>query len=414
MKTFLSMLLLVLGCGFAWGQIQYKVLWNFSQQDGAVPMGTLVMDRSGNLYGTTSTGGVLGTCYGGGCGVVYKLSPNGGGTWTETVLYTFCPNPGFVCPDGAMPQTGLTIDRSGNLYGVTELGGTCSGNASCGVAFELSPPLSSGGTWTYTVLYRFCSIIENDTCADGSTPTNPPVSDTEGNLYGTTLEGGPTGAGAVYELSSGVNGWTETILYNFCSLAGCVDGIFPRGVVFDALGNLHGATIGGGSLGGGGTVYALSPGPNSWTETVVLSLPQTLSGPQNPADLMIDAAGNSYMPISTGKRGAGGIGEIRANGRIGGFRFNGQDGKAPNSGFAIDDKSRILHGTTSGGNSLVGNVFQIDGAGTETVLYTFCQPDCSYGYEPLGGLVEDKMGNLYGTAASGGTSDAGVVFELTR
>lgn len=109
-------------------QSQYKVLWTFAggSADGATPLGNLILDRLGNLYGTTYSGGntTAPPCSGAGCGTVFQLSPNPDGTWTNNILYAFCANySNSACLDGAFPHAGLLIDGNGNLYGTTTVGG---------------------------------------------------------------------------------------------------------------------------------------------------------------------------------------------------------------------------------------------------------------------------------------------------
>ena len=149
----LSMATIALGCGLAVGQSQYKVLWSFAgaPNDGNAPEGSLVLDHAGNLYGTSFTGGstTASLCFPYGCGAVFKLSPNQDGTWTETVLYSFCTNySNSQCIDGAFPQAGLVLDPRGNLYGTTTNGGDqlCEHTSlGCGTVFKISPPSPPGG-----------------------------------------------------------------------------------------------------------------------------------------------------------------------------------------------------------------------------------------------------------------------------
>jgi uncharacterized repeat protein (TIGR03803 family) len=160
------------------------ILYSFTgRADGGLPpSGGVIFDAAGNLYGTTSEGGASGK------GTVFELSPNAGGTWTETVLYSFQGG-----HDGSDPSSStLTFDKAGNLYGETATGGTdlCFGSG-CGTVFELSP--TGNGSWTETVLYRF-----NGT--DGQNPWEGLVFDAAGNLYGTTENGGASGNGTVFEI----------------------------------------------------------------------------------------------------------------------------------------------------------------------------------------------------------------------
>jgi len=196
----------------------------------------------------------------------FELSPNSNGTWTETTLYIFCI--GQNCPNGESPDGTLVLDSKGDLYGTAAFGGApcANGFVGCGVIYELLPPSLPGGAWTETVLYSFCQVED---CEDGISPSGKLTFDRLGNLYGTTETGGVGGSGTVFELSPGSDGtWTETTLYSFCASAGCLDGGYPyEGVAFDKSGNLYGTTSGGGST-GYGTIFKLSPGA-SWIETVL-------------------------------------------------------------------------------------------------------------------------------------------------
>ncbi|MHB8216979.1 MAG: choice-of-anchor tandem repeat GloVer-containing protein [Candidatus Sulfotelmatobacter sp.] len=244
-----------------------KVLHNFEGAilgapglDGQAPMGGLILDASGNLYGTTTTGGAYGK------GTVFELSPKSGGGWAEKTLHNFT----FNGSDGYSPQASLVFDAAGNLYGTTQFGGAgqCmdySGTyvVGCGTVFELSPK-SSGG-WREAVVYSF---QVNGT--DGWYPMGDLVFDASRNLYGTTNQGGSgfctdgngvlLGCGTVFKLSRKPGeSWTETLLHDFQNIPS--DGQFPTGdVILDASGNLYGTTYSGGNSGsGGGTVFKITP-----------------------------------------------------------------------------------------------------------------------------------------------------------
>jgi len=232
---------------FGW---QLTVLYNFTGgADGGFPAGNLIFDAAGNLYGVTNGGGNLAACTGGGCGVVFKLSPSSSGTWTETVLHTF--RGGL---DGGQPQGTLIFDAAGNLYGTTT---KCFGSAPCGLVFELSP--SSSGSWTEKVLYTFTGG------RDGASPLAGVIMDAAGNLYGTTIGGGNLtgvcagsgGCGVVFKLSPTSSGnWSETVLHRF---SGGRDGSEPiSGLTFDASGNLYGSTYFGGAA-GFGVIFETTP-----------------------------------------------------------------------------------------------------------------------------------------------------------
>jgi uncharacterized repeat protein (TIGR03803 family) len=167
-----------LGCGVVFRLSPdgtYKVLHSFTGGDGAYPMAGLLLDSNRNLYGTTPEGGG-GTECGGGCGTVFKLSPPSipGGAWTEKVLYSFTSKGRSL---GAFPTAGLITDRAGNLYGTTGGGGAICGpfGTGCGVAFKLSRPAPPSTKWTYTVLHFFTDLGNSALIADRA-----------GNLYGTS------------------------------------------------------------------------------------------------------------------------------------------------------------------------------------------------------------------------------------
>jgi uncharacterized repeat protein (TIGR03803 family) len=287
--------------------------------DGALGDGYagLIMDKFGNLYGTTITGGndAPAACTknypGAGCGVVFELMPNMGKTkWRETVPYRFCSKIG--CTDGRMSEDGLIMDKAGNLYGVTSGGGNSS---SAGVVFELTPQIT-GVPWKETVLYSFCSQ-PNCTSGDPYSINGSLIMDAEGNLYGTTELGGndsnnPDGGGVVFELTPNAakTKWVETVLYNFCSQGGssCTDGREPStGLIMDKFGNLYGATITGGAD-GSGTVFELTHNATKtkWIETVLYSF--CCTRPAGPSGLIMDKAGNLYG--TTSYDGANGSGEV--------------------------------------------------------------------------------------------------------
>jgi uncharacterized repeat protein (TIGR03803 family) len=208
--------------------------------DGKWPLGALVLDSHGNLYGTTELGGDLSGCGTGGCGVVFKINASGG----ETVLYRFTGG-----ADGSESAGNLVRDSAGNLYGTTGLGGDLSCNApyGCGVVFKVD------ANGVETVLHSFLGHT-----ADGWNPIAGLVSDSSGNLYGTTYRGGAYGVGTVFKLDASGN---ESLLYSF---TGGSDGSYPyAGVILDATGNLYGTAVSGGisqCLGAGcGVVFKVVP-----------------------------------------------------------------------------------------------------------------------------------------------------------
>lgn len=200
-----------------------SVLYAFTGgSDGATPVAGVIRDAAGNIYGTTAAGGGSNNY-----GTVFKVDTTG----KETVLHAFAGG-----TDGEFPQGGLVRDASGSLYGTTAAGG-----ASNGTVFKLD---ASGNE---TVLHRF-------TFTDGDGPAGSLIGDSAGNLYGTTIRGGEYNWGTVYKVDPSGN---ETVLYSF---TGGKDGKYPTGVTLieDAAGNLYGTTQQGGSY-GNGVVFKLKP-----------------------------------------------------------------------------------------------------------------------------------------------------------
>lgn len=186
------------GCGVVFelvpnsdGKWREKVLHAFiSPGDGAYPYGGVMFDASGNLYGTTNSGGDRGSCQGLGCGVVFKLTPTSKGRWKEALLHTFTGG-----NDGANPY-GVIFDAGGNLYGTALVGGITNcfgGGYGCGVAFKLTP--TSNGEWKEIVLHTFTGGN------DGGNPQSGLIFDAKGNLYGSTEWGGADGWGVIFELT---------------------------------------------------------------------------------------------------------------------------------------------------------------------------------------------------------------------
>jgi uncharacterized repeat protein (TIGR03803 family) len=376
----------------------YQVLYKFCSQsgcaDGENPQAGLAMDAAGNLYGTTALWGAFGK------GVVFQLAPDG----TETVLHDFCSSSG--CADGANPEAGLIVDSAGNLYGTTTAGGA--GNS--GVVFGLFPRPPPFAGYRYRILYSFCT---QSGCADGALPIAGLTADTTGNLYGTTRDGGTADAGVVFKLAPD---GTETVLYNFCSLDGCADGANPEAaLIMDAAGNLYGTTFAGGGFGSYGVVFELAP---DGTETVLYSFCARIACVDgwlpNRAGLITDAAGNLYGTTFAGGFGNHGVlFRLAPDGTetvIWNFcTLSGcADGENPNGGVVADAAGNLYGMTLYGGTFGKGVVFQLAPDGTETVLHNFCsQSGCADGGWPMGELILDAVGNLYGT-----TYDD-VVFELT-
>jgi uncharacterized repeat protein (TIGR03803 family) len=272
----------------ATGTYAETVLWRFGTgTDGAIPLAGVIGDNNGNLYGTTVQGGSSTQCGIGGCGTVYKLTPTGTGSYSETVLWSFSGG-----ADGAGPRAGLVIDKSGNLYGTTVAGGGngCTAfGVGCGVVYKLMP--TATGAYSETVIYSFAGG------ADGARPNAGLIIDSAGGLYGTTSDGGANYVGAVYKLTpNGTSNYSETVLYSFGGSP--ADGGHPyAGVVADAAGVLYGTTQygGGGCVGGCGTVYKLSPTTTgTFDETVLYRFTNSNDGATPFGGLFIDSLGSLY------------------------------------------------------------------------------------------------------------------------
>jgi len=378
------------------GSWTFKTIHTFGKfNDGRYPMGSLAIDSSGNLYGTTENGGTHGS------GAVFEVSPTATG-WSESVLYSFAYESG----DGLNPVSGVILDGKGNLYGTTPNGPRSSG----GTAFELSPAATG---WVETILYDFTGL-------DGYHPSTL-VFDKAGNLYGAALEGGAHGNdGCVFELVA-ANGWSPIVLYSF---AGGTDGyLLPGGVAFDTAGNLYGTTYFGGTgvcgTGGQGcgSVYELSPSSSGWTKTVLHNFIGGSDGSNPATQVFVDAAGNVYgttssiPPVDFPGLPSGGTAFKLTPGAGGSwtesvFDFSGTDGYSARGGLIADSNGNLYGTTTYGGAYGLGSVFEVtlnsNGTRTEKVLYSFAgAPDGGY---PFGKLVFDLAGNLYGTTEIGGNT----------
>ncbi|MGD0989732.1 MAG: choice-of-anchor tandem repeat GloVer-containing protein [Candidatus Sulfotelmatobacter sp.] len=303
--------------------------------DGSSPEGSLILDASGNLYGTTFSGGTAGA------GTVFKISTKG----KESILYSFAGG-----ADGANPVSGLAMDASGNLYGTTSAGGAYS----AGTVFEVS---ASG---QHTVLYSFGSIAN-----DGTDPVAGVTLDTQGNLYGTAAAGGLYSYGTVFELSPSGSNWTENILHNF-ELQD--DGGTPyAGLIFDHSGNLYGAATQGGAGGsdGGGTVFELTPSGGSWTFSVIYSLTGWgISGTFR--DLLFDAStGVIYATTHCdGDYDAGTVYELKPSAGTWSYTelytfTGGTDGYYVFSNLVMDKGGNLYGTTNTGGANGYGEIFKV-------------------------------------------------------
>lgn len=396
----------------AQGQWVESVLHNFTGgntgPDGMTPAGGVTLDSAGNLYGATSGGGTYG------CGTVYKLAPVTGGPWKETILHSF----GCYPNDGKNPNGGVIFDASGNIYGVTDFGGSggCGDGYTvygCGAIYELSP---SSGVYVETILYSF-----NTANANEANPAGPLTFDKSGNLYGTAASGGSGqdclyyGCGTVFTLTRGTNGWIESDIYEF---AGTTDGDTPvSGITFDGAGNIYAATEGYWTY---GSVIELSPNAGSWSETTLYL------GDPNYASFyggaVLDPSGNVYVTSAYSITCGSTCGQIielspGASGWTAStlYSFTGaKDGEVPEATL-LRDSAGNLYTTTSAGAYGGGSIFKLapssKGTWKGTALYDF--PVLTDGSVPYSGLVADGAGNYYGTTTAGGAVNSGTVFKLS-
>jgi len=332
----------------------HTVLHSFlGGSDGANPVGPLVMDGAGNIYGIASGGGL-------GFGTVFELTPSNGG-WTFQVIYTFQGgDDGIVSIDSG----GLALDGAGNLYGTTEMGGT----AGFGTVFEL---MFANGTWTKTTVYSFAGGN------DAADPLTGVTLDAQGNLFGATVGGGDFGGGAVFEVAKNEGSWTESVIYSF---TGGNDGSYPEfgAPVFDSDGNLYGTAAGGGPD-NQGVVYKLTPSNGVWTESVLYSFTGGDDGGQPFAGLTFSKEGNLFGAAAYfGANGDGTLFEL-IRGQSGWqqktiYTFNGDDGKYPYGNVVFDQFGNLFATTFWGGNLNCNNPPQGCGVAFELPATNAVQP----------------------------------------
>jgi uncharacterized repeat protein (TIGR03803 family) len=394
----LALTVLLLPAAMCSAQAQtYSMLYSFAgKATGSFPTG-LIRDTAGNLYGTTQWDGELSW------GTVFKVGPTG----EETTLYTF-----MGMADGGNPEASLVMDSAGNLYGTTFQGGKLSGCSQvangCGVVFKLD---TAGKE---TALYTFTGGT------DGANPFAGLIMDAAGNLYGTTLYGGDSNSGTVFEIDSTGK---ETVLHSF---TGGADGGNPQaGLVLDQMGNLYGTTQRGGTY-LKGTVFKLSL---SGEETVLHSFLGSPDGAYPVAGLVMDTGGNLYGTAFQGgvasacySAGCGVVFKLdSSSNETVLYRFSGGTDGANPEGTVVPDSSGNLYGTTlQGGDATAcfsagcGVVFQLATTGTETVLHSFGSLS-NDGSNPAAGLILDALGNIYGSTQYGvspGTARYGTVFTI--
>ncbi len=371
------------------------VLYSFTggNDGGNAAMG-LVLDRRGDLYGTTVVGGTSS------CGTVFKLTPKAGPPWKERVLFDF-----DCFATGKNPHGGVVFDRRGQLVGTTVAGGSggsCVGDG-CGTVFAIT---RNGEN----VLHSFTGGN------DGFGPGSAVVTDKAGDIFGTAPDGGADGDGVVFEVAHGGH---EKVLHPFTG--GRDGGTGSLGALLrdEKTGALYGVTETGGAR-GAGTVYKLTPSSGKWKLTVLYTFKGSPDAASPYGGVIADDSGNLFgTTYYGGSAGTGTVYELQA--RAGGkyrervlYSFKGgNDGSYPTSTLAFGPSGN-LYGTTSmgGGTCDCGTIFSVNAAsGGEQVLHSF--GGTRDGENPYYGLTLGNDGTFYGTTVAGGRFGQGTVFEFT-
>jgi uncharacterized repeat protein (TIGR03803 family) len=385
--------------------------------DGAQPQASLIQGSDGNFYGVTVQGGANNA------GSVIRITPAG----VETVLYSFSGG-GLVSgsEDGAYPEAALIEGSEGVFYGTTYGGGTYEE----GTVFQVT---SAG---IESVLHSFSGRGLVAGVDDGAEPHSALIRGSNGNFYGTTIQGGATGAnpvgggsGTVFEINAAGD---EAILYSFTGGVGSSDGLAPyANLLLGSDGNFYGTTWMGGAYGLGSVFKVTAAG----AETLLYSF--CAGGIQggcpdgsSPQSAMIQASdGNYYGTTESGGAypGGGSIFQMTPNGSLSVFHSFSGDGEiaGSNDGFypvagPIEGSDGNLYGTTNlGGTYSRGAVYRISLSGEETVLHSFGGADNGLsgngdGAQPLASLLQGSDGNFYGTTEQGGAHAVGSIFMLTN
>ena len=408
---------LLLVAGTASAQTE-SVLYNFSKPSDVSELGPggLVADSAGNIYGTASLGGAFGV------GGVFELSPPAvqGGAWTETAIYEFTNG-----ADGGRPFGTLIIDANCALYDTTYQGG----DGKVGVVFQLTPPAQQGGAWTETILHSFSG-------SDGGNPAGGVIFGANGRLYGTAQSGGAGRGGVAYELTPpSTNGgtWAFNVIHNFSGQTTSPGGCVPEArLTAGPGGSFYGAAYRCGANGGGVAFKLIPPanGQSVWGEAVLhtFGAPNTAGDGNNPeAPLVVGPSGILYgTTVYGGSTALGTVYELIPPTAGGAWTENvihsfgtGNDGTYP-GGPVTPGSGGVLFGTAQlGGANSDGILFKLTpplvsgGAWTETVPVTFNFAD---GWNPDGPLLLMNRA-LYGITAGGGSQGCsygcGTVYEVT-
>ena len=368
------------------------VLHGFSASENAVggsePFAGITFDQQGRIYGTTYYGGSHAN------GVVYRLVHQGEG-WGLSPIYSFGT---LGSHDGIYPEARVVFGPDGLLYGTTSYGGA----EGYGTVFSLRPPATTCTTtlcpWVETILYSFTGG------ADGGYPQfGDLVFDPAGNIYGTTYGGGSSREGVVFKLARSGSGWTESVVWNFGGSVGCCP---YGGVTLDTAGNLYGTTE--------GTVYKLSPTQSGWSETTLYDFTGE-NGAGAGAPIM-DAHGNLFG-ITGGLDG--GIAVAYELTLQTGWSFSllqdfGNEYLAPVAPPTFDSQGNLYGPVPTIGQAFAGEIFKLMPSGNQWIYSSFYQFDnCDDPCVPVGAVIFDASGNMYGTTLAGGAGGGGTVWEIT-
>jgi uncharacterized repeat protein (TIGR03803 family) len=363
----------------------FKIVHTFAGSDGQSPQASLSIDKKGNLYGTTYDGGSFDD------GTIFEISSSGG----FSLIHSFSGS------GGEFPEANVLLDKKGNIFGTTSSGGSLS----AGTVFETT---SDGAE---TVLHSF------QLGTDGAFPVAGVISDKKKNLYGTTTFGGTANGGLVFKLDKT---GTITALHLFSGVDKSSGESPNSGLVADKAGDHFGTTTFGGTSGCGGSgcgvVYEINA-KGAFKDLYLFNGGTDGGAPYS--SLAMDKHGNLFGTTSTGgSHGQGTVFEITSQGKetvLYSFKA-GSDGANPHAGVVLDKKGNLFGVTEAGGgnncNGLgCGVVFEVSPSGTEQVLYAFTGEQD--GSDPIGGVILDKKGNIFGTTSLAGAKNCGVVFEIS-
>ena len=379
------------------------------KKDGDEPTAPMIIDAAGNLYGTTTVGGSRGT------GMVFRLTPppGGQGAWTETDLFDFAAiNAIHENTTGSSPRSSLWFGDGGTLFGTTSEGDVLG----AGNIFQLTPPASGSGAWSQAKVHTFASGDD-----DAGFPEAMPIAQgPAGMRFGTTVGGGPDNIGAFYSITPPTTtggAWSESLLYSFSGL----DGVFPvNDLVADAKGNLYGVAQQGGSR-GFGVIFELSPpkkGSSTWTEKTLHAFTGGADGRAPDQKLTLDAKGALWGTTASG--GPALLGNIfrlappKKAGQPWVFKnmhvfTDIAGGEAPHSGLTPDGAGGFYGTTGVGGTADCGTVYHFQppttagGQGVLTTLHSF--GGGADGGFPYGNLLLAD-GVLYGSTFGSDSADS--------